>query len=143
MIAFVPYEPIHFDWLMRRPCARFFGRKFEPEYADALERAGESWSGFVAGEIVGCAGLAQIWDGRAMAWAFLADETARHMLPITRHVTRVFRHAAYRRIEATVDPRFAPARRWAEMLGMVCETPTPMRKWTPAGDDALLYALVR
>lgn len=140
-IVFVPYEPRHFDWLMRRPCRRFFGRRFEPEYAEALEKAGECWSAFVAGEIVGCAGLAEIWPGRAIGWAFLSDETARHMIAITRKTRAVLRHAPYRRIEASADVGFPPARRWAEMLGMACEA--LMRKWTPDGDDVFLYALVR
>jgi RimJ/RimL family protein N-acetyltransferase len=140
-VEFRPYQAGHFDLLMQKPCRRFFGGKFEPEYADALEKAGESWSAFVSGEIVGCAGLAQLWSGRAIGWAFLSDETAEHMLAITRKTKDVLQHSAYRRIEAHVDAYFPAGRRWAEMLGMSREG--FMRQFSPNGDDMFLYALVK
>lgn len=101
-----------------------------------------AYTGRVAGEIVVCAGVIPIWDGRAMGWAWLAAGARLHMLAITRAFLRFLDVQPHRRVEISVDRDFAEAHRWARMLGFQLEAGR-MRAYRPDGGDCSLYARVR
>lgn len=103
---------------------------------------GKAWTGLVNGEPKACAGLVEIWQGRAYAWALLAEDAGPHMRRITKTIRSHLDAAPYRRIEMAVDADFAAGQRWAQMLGFECETPVPMRAYLPNGRAAWLYARV-
>lgn len=139
MITFIPYEPDHYRSLLELPCRRF--GKYSQEYADALQKAGEAWSGFVSGQCIGCAGLVKVWDGRAMAWAVLSDQTGKYMRAITARTAKCIRESEYRRIEAQVATDFVAGHRWVQLLGFQYEA--RLRKWFPDGGDVDQYSLIR
>ncbi len=94
------------------------------------------------GQPIASAGVVEVWPGRGYAWALLSAEAGRYMVRITRAVREFLDGSGYRRVEMAVDADFAAGRRWAEMLGFVCETPQPMRAYAPNGRDCYLYARV-
>ena len=111
--------------------------------ADALAGAyGTAWSAFVDGVPIACAGVVEVWAGRAYAWALLADRAGPHLLWLTREIRFRLDSLALRRVEMAVDAGFGAGARWARMLGFVCETPEPARCYLPNGRDAWLFARV-
>jgi hypothetical protein len=48
----------------------------------------------------------------------------------------------FRRLEMAVDAEFTAGLRWARMLGFTCETPEPMKAYTPAGRACYQFARV-
>src|SRR5262245_17096827 len=100
-------------------------------------------TGYLDGRVIGCAGIAEIWTHRAIAWAVLSQDCGRRMLEITRHVREALELHPARRIETAVFSDFPAGRRWAELLGFTLETPEPMRHYDDNGRSAWLYARVR
>ena len=96
--------------------------------------------------IIGSAGLMNVWEGRAIAWALLSKRVHRYdMIFIHRWVKcfldRCERRWNLRRIETPIRCDFPQGVRWAEMLGFQCEG--TMRRYDPQGMDTFLYARVR
>jgi RimJ/RimL family protein N-acetyltransferase len=75
----------------------------------------------VDGEPIACAGFQECWEGRAIAWAILGETAGRHMRALTRAVRRALERHPAERIEAQALVGFAPAMRWARLLGFVPE----------------------
>lgn len=94
------------------------------------------------GQVIGCMGVVEQWDGRGMAWAVLDREAGPHLLALTRDSRDFFDSMAYRRIEAYIDPQFPQGRRWVHLLGFTLETDVPMRNFFANGNSAYLYARV-
>lgn len=134
----VPLEPSHLQAIRVQPA-----QAAEYAHADALASpTGMGWTALVDGEPVACAGLVEVWEGRAYAWAILSDNAGPYMLPLTREIRSKLDAAPFRRIEMAVDADFDAGARWAEMLGFRCETPAPMAAYLPNGRAAYLYARV-
>lgn len=95
------------------------------------------------GSTIAVVGLLDQWEGRCLAWAILAQDAGRELLPLTRGIAKYLDASPYHRFEATIDAGFAQGHRWAKLLGFELETPKPMRKFYPNGNDAFLYARVR
>lgn len=93
-------------------------------------------------EVLCCAGVVKMNEGRGVAWAYLADDLGAKMVGVTRIVKRYLGIANFHRIEMHVDCDFDEAHRWAKMLGfeMECER---MKAFTPDKRDCALYAMVR
>lgn len=78
-----------------------------------------------------CAGLIEVWPGRASAWALLsADIAGAGMLRMVRAIKREFDLQKFERIEAYVDHEFEPGHRLMRLLGFENETPNGMRKFS-------------
>lgn len=84
--------------------------------------AGPCWTALADGNPIACAGFQECWAGRAIAWAILAETAGRHMPALTRAVKRALASHPAERIEAQALVGFAPATRWARLLGFVPET---------------------
>ncbi|MDP2618648.1 MAG: hypothetical protein Q8P46_00485 [Hyphomicrobiales bacterium] len=97
------------------------------------------WSG---DDLVGCAGIIPVHEWRAVTWALLQQGETRRFAGLHRAVSAVLRAQSYPRIEAYVDPAFAPAMRWTAMLGFEIETAfKPF--WFPDGRGAAEWVLYR
>ena len=112
----------------------------EVNAATTAAEYGTAWTAFAAGAPVCSAGLVEVWQGRAYAWALLSESAGRYMLPLTREIRSRLSASGFARVEMAVDADFDAGRRWAEMLGFTLETPQPMRNYLPNGRDAYLYA---
>lgn len=136
----VPFEAGHiFDLRLQRAQELFYS-KFSPGYATALETAG-GYTALVDGRPIVCAGLVEQWEGRALAWALMAQDAGPHFVRITRAVRRALDMAQWRRVEAHVDAEFHEGIRWAKMLGFEAES--VMRAFTPEGRDAFMYVRIK
>lgn len=137
----VPFQAEHiFNLRLQRAQAMFYA-KFSPHYARALEDAGNGYTALVDGMPIACAGLVEQWEGRALAWALIAENAGPHFVRITRAVRRALDIAQYRRIEAHVDAEFGAGIRWAQMLGF--EVESKMAQFTPEGRDAFMYVRIK
>jgi hypothetical protein len=102
----------------------------------------ESWTGFIHGKIVGCAGFIEVWPGRHQAWALISATIGPEgMVQFTKAVKRGLALKSGR-VELVVASEFKAGHRWARLLGFTLETPEPMRRWFPEGGDASLYARI-
>ncbi len=113
----------------------------EYAHADALTSPiGLAWTAFRDDHPIACAGLVEVWEGRAYAWAILSRDARKYLRPLTREIRSRLAVAPFRRIEMAVDAHFAAGAKWARMLGFKCETPEPMQAYLPNGRPAYLYA---
>lgn len=137
----VPFEPAHVVSLAPRlqpSQAGFPG--LSPAYGQDLLAGGPCWSLLGAvGLPAACGGLFLQWEGRAIAWAFLAADAP--MLAATREAARVLDGCGFRRVECWVEVDFEAGHRWARMLGF--EREGLMRSFSPDGRDHILYARIR
>lgn len=108
----------------------------------AMLEGEDSYSIMDGEEVLCCAGVVKMNEGRGVAWAYLADELNTRMVIVTRIVKRYLNGAPFHRIEMHVDCDFAEAHRWAKMLGFEKECDR-MKAFTPDKRDCALYAMVK
>lgn len=137
----VPFKSEHLHDLHLQDAQSMFYDKFSPGYGRALEDHGNGWTALIDERPIACAGLIEQWEGRALAWALLANDIQPYFVRITRAVRRALEMANYRRIEAHVDAEFGAGCRWADMLGFAVES--KMRAFTPNGRDAFQYVRIK
>lgn len=113
----------------------------QPGYGEFLERAGPAWTAFDDVGVIGCGGIMYEHQTLGTAWTLLTPRSGSFMTPLHRYARRALTQCPLVRVQAHVDPGFAPAVRWIEMLGFVREG--LLRKFTPQGRDMLLFARVR
>ena len=137
----VKFRPDHMARLRLQPSQEGFSQYLtDLEYGKALDN---DWS-FTAMDgdlIIGCAGVVEVWEGRAVAWSLLSADSGRHFFGIHRAVDGFLKAAPWRRIEATVDVGFDAGGRWIRMLGF--EHEGRLRGYTPDGRDQELFARVK
>jgi hypothetical protein len=99
-----------------------------------LIRQGHPLAVVLRGQVIAFAGLTLLWPQRAVAWCFLsADFPIGAWVAATRAARRALDGVAIRRIEADIAEGFAPAGRWAQMLGFRHEG--RMRAYWADGSD--------
>jgi hypothetical protein len=89
-----------------------------------------------------CGGAFEIWPGRAVAWALLAESIGHRMTACVRHVRRFFDEINAPRVEMDVAVDHEEGHRFARLLGFELETPRA-RVYYPDGSDAAIYVRVR
>jgi RimJ/RimL family protein N-acetyltransferase len=119
----VPYAPHHLHQLALQPHQQHLGPALRAHgWAEQVSEAGPCWTALIDGEPIACAGFQECWEGRAIAWAILGETAGRHMRTLTRAVRRALACHPAERIEAQALVDFAPAARWARLLGFKEET---------------------
>lgn len=108
-----------------------------------LAPTGTAWCAVVDGAPIAAAGVVEAWENRAYGWGLIGAQARPYMRQITRATRARLDSLPYRRIEMAVDAGFKQAIQWAFMLGFDCETPEPMKHYTPDGRAAYLFARVR
>lgn len=137
----VAFQPAHLERLLLQPSQALMQPTLaDPSYGPSLAAAGPAYSAVEGDAVFACAGIIPQWEGRAVAWALIADEAGRHMVGIHKAVRRALEVHAYRRIETAVASNFEQGHRWAQMLGF--EREGRMRGYAPDGRDCDLYARV-
>jgi RimJ/RimL family protein N-acetyltransferase len=144
MIEFIPFRPEHLAALRLQAAQAYLQPLLARRDYGAALAGPDTWTGIVAGRVIGCAGVLPQWPGRAIAWALLTRElTSRHFLRVHYKVMGVLDEAqrrGSRRIETSVDAGFDAGHRWARALGFRPEG--LMRAYSPDGRDHVLYACV-
>lgn len=137
----VPYRAEHLFQLEAQDAQVHISTWITKNMALQLEN-GISFTGMVDGLPIVCAGVAEQWEGRALAWAYVSKHAQRYFLHVHRAIKRFLETSAFRRIETSVAVDFEQGHRWVKMLGFNREAKR-MRAYTPDGEDAALYAWVR
>lgn len=137
----VPYKPEHLVSMVLQPSQQYLQRYITPEVAESVAHH-QAFSGLVGDEVVGCAGVIKVWEGRGIAWAYLSHRSGPHMVAITRAVKRFLDVCGLRRVEMAVDLEFEDGHRWANMLGFRLEAGR-MAAYRSDGGTCSLYARVR
>ena len=112
------------------------------QYDEWLLKGGPAFTVRAEGEVIGCLGMVEQWEGRALVWAVLSEDARKHLLALTRVARAYLYTSPFRRIEAAVDAHFRMGCRWAHLLGFELETPRPMPNYFANGNSAYLYAHV-
>lgn len=94
-------------------------------------------------EVVACAGIVDIWQGRGQAWALMSNSIGVRFVKVHRAVKRALDLYEHRRVEMIVDADFAEGLKWAELLGFKCETPDGMPGYYNDGRLYKLFARVK
>jgi hypothetical protein len=110
--------------------------------ADIVSQSAVCQSAWHYERCLGIAGLIDLGDHRAHAWALLGRDVGAFMLPITRRIRQMIAEFPARRFEMVVRADFEQGQRWAEMLGFENETPNGMRSYFVDG-DGYQYARVK
>lgn len=113
----------------------------DPAYGLMLEQCRFSFTGIHDGVIIGCAGIQEVWEGRAIMWALLSKHAGVHFRSIHRAAMGFITQSEWRRIECVVEDGFDAGHRWAKLLGM--EREGLMRKYSPTGVDFHLYSRIK
>lgn len=115
MIEFVRFQPEHLRWLtVQKAQADEMALLISHEVAEPL-RGTVAFSGFLHGEMVGCAGIVDEEEQSAV-WALMSDKCGPELLRVTRFVRQILDHYPTPMFVATVRPDFDAGRRWLEML---------------------------
>lgn len=151
-VRFIPFHPGHLEHLALQRAQQ--GERaaviLSPAIAGELRHHGIALTALGHTEqpgverVLGCGGIINQWQGRAIAWALVS----RLVLPeewiaITRRVrgaVETAHRAGVWRIEAQADAGFPQAMRWLELMGFAREA--LMRGYSPVGRDCWLYARV-
>lgn len=137
----VKFRSSHLAALELQDAQKFFHADCgNPDYGQALEASPFSFTVIEGARVICCAGMHEVWTGRAVAWALMSKEAGPHLRTIHRAALGFMEQAPWRRIEAMVEGGFEAGHRWAKMLGFTCETPNAMRGYSPTGADFYLYS---
>lgn len=136
----VRFRPEHMARIRLQPWQEGFSSYLaDCKHGEMLDN-GNAFSAIYGDHVIGCAGVVELWDNRAIAWTLLSEDSGKHFVSIHRAVAGFLKAAKWRRIEATVDVGFDAGERWMGMLGFQREG--LMRAYTPDGRDQQLFARV-
>lgn len=132
--------------------AHFYALKVQPAQAQALRFVTEDMVRKIVGtdahsliegdEILACAGIIEIYPGRAAAWSFLSVNAGKRMVAITKAFKKHIWNSPIKRIEITVDSDFHNGHRLANILGFTLEA-ARMTAYSMPGGDCALYARIK
>lgn len=106
-----PFEPAHLHALTLQPHQAHTADTLRA-LAEIVAGLGPAWTALEGEEVIACAGIAE-----GEVWTLLGEGAGPHMLAMTRAVRRGLLLAGDQRLVAFIDPHFAPAARWAKMMG--------------------------
>lgn len=142
-VKFAPLRPGHLKYIDPQDAQRQEHIALcSDAFAKVLEE-GTGLSAWVGNTCIGAAGIVPLYTHRYMAWAMIGKNAGPHMLAIVRKMRTVLDTHPAPRIEMTVAADFAAGVRLANALGMVLETPRPMRKFGALGEDAYQFARIK
>lgn len=143
MVVIVPFQPEHLAALRLQGAQAANQAIMTAEHGHQIAgQTGLAYTAMIDGEPIACAGVIEIWQGRAYAWAYLSETALQHFRAVHRAVLSFLAGAAERwpRIEMAVHVNHLAAKRWAFHLGF--ELAHMARKWTPTGHDVELWERV-
>jgi hypothetical protein len=141
VLKVIPFEAPHVELLDEQEQSRHLTGHISAAEVRALKNE-YAYTGVADGQVMVCAGVMPMWEGRGQAWCYLSRDSGRHLVAITRAVRRFLDIAPFVRLEMTVDCSFDAGHRWARMLGFKCEAER-MVAYGPDDRDYALYARVK
>lgn len=133
----VDFEPDHLLQLRFQKDQQGFGAQTRSNAESVAQGWSQKTAFLTPDQPLACAGISELWPGRAMAWAALDYDAG----PVLREITKACRveldRCPYKRIEMYVRPGVVAAVKWAKMLGFELES--RMQYGAPDGTDLLVY----
>lgn len=136
----VPFEPEHAARIALQPRQRAMAGYATPEHYRQLAAA-PSFTVLDGDEVVMCGGAFELWPGRRLCWALLAERIGHRMTACVRATRRFLDEVAAPRYELDVERDHAEGHRFARLLGFEVETPQ-LRAYYPDGSDGTMYVRV-
>lgn len=136
----VPFEPEHAARIRLQPRQIGAAGYATPTHYAKLA-ATASFSVLDGDEVVMCGGAFEIWPGRRLCWALLAESIGHRMVSCVRITRRFLAEVAAPRYELDVEVDHAEGHRFAQALGFTVETPR-LRAFYPDGTDGTMYVRV-
>ena len=141
MITIAAFQPEHLTALKLQATQATAQPLLTLEHGRQISAAtGVAQTALLDGQPIACAGVMELWPGRAYAWAYLGEQAAGRFKAVHRAVVAVLASNRWRRVEMAVDVRDPGAKRWAYHLGFDFEGVA--RKWTTDGRDVEIWARV-
>ena len=142
MVEIVAFRPEHLAALRIQAVQASAQASLTLAHGQEIAAAGGyARTALVDGVPVACAGMIEMWKGRAYAWAYLAEGWEKHLKVVHRAVLQALKSCRWRRVEMAVDSRYPQGKRWALHLGFDYEGTA--RAYTSDGRDCEIYARVR
>jgi len=141
VIVVVPFKPEHLAALKLQGTQASAQPLMNLKHGqDLAESPGVAYTALEDGKPLVCAGMIELWPGRAYAWSYIAEGASRCWKSIHRAVLAALAVGRWQRVEMAVDVRDPAAKRWAWHLGFEFEGVA--RKWTHDGRDVEIWARV-
>lgn len=138
----VPFKSEHLSQIELQPAQYALrDRLKDNSYGQALEAGSDAYTVIYDGNVLCCAGVAPVWEGKAMAWVLMSKDAGVCMTRIVKAIRRYLALSEYKRIEAFTEADFTAGKRMLQMLGFRCEGFA--RCYTPDGRDCFLFGLVK
>lgn len=137
----IPFEPFHLRALVLQESQSWMGPMLKEDYGEALVKSGPCFTLEDSGRVIICAGLVNMWENRAQAWALISGDAGKNFTRIFRAMRSFIELQETKRIEATVDANFEQGHRLMKMLNFQYEG--IMRAYLPDGRDVAMYGRVR
>ena len=140
----VPTIPSHFEGFEIQEEQMFINKYIQnSDYIKTLCDQGLSWSGIKEGKVIIMAGVIEPHEHIGMVWAMLSKGSEKHLVSITRSISRWLDGWDTKRLETAVRHDFKSGHKWADMLGFTNETPNGMKAYGIDGETYDLYARVK
>jgi hypothetical protein len=136
----VPFEAMHAERIRLQPRQRAMAGYATPDHYAKLA-AMPAISVLDGDKVLLCAGVIEMWPGRRLCWALLAESIGHRMTACVRAIRRFIVELAVPRLEMDVEIDHAEGHRFARLLGFEVETPR-LRRYYPDGSDGTLYVRV-
>jgi hypothetical protein len=141
-MVIMPFEENHLKALRLQQSQAWLGQTIvESTYGRDLLAGGPCFSAVLDNEVLCCAGLVHIWEGRAQAWSLFSANAGRRFVSIFRAIASFLSIQDVRRIEALVAVDFDQGHRMIEMLDFKREG--TLIKYFPHGGDCVMYGRVK
>ena len=113
--------------------------------ARAWETGGPSYTFFMDGQAVFCAGVVDMLYQRGEAWSLLSSLFYKHpklcARIIKKELGKIIKEHDYKRVQSIIEPEDSRAIRFIEWLGF--EREGLLRKYMPHEKDMLMYARIQ
>lgn len=137
----VRFKAEHYFKLNEQEATSYVNAFMSEKAIKALENNEHSYSIFINGRLIACAGLVQFWHGRAEAWAMIDKDCRKEFVALHNIVKRFLKACPVKRVEAVVDANFEQGHKWVNYLGFTIEAPL-MKAYGINGGDCTLYSRV-
>jgi hypothetical protein len=115
------------------------------DLAEAASRAGTAWTIESDGKPIACAGIVMWWKGVGEAWMIASPEAVKHKISFIKALKAgleiIIKTYEMHRVESKVRVGFESAIRINEILGF--KQDAVLKKFTPDGQDVILFSIVR
>ena len=142
MIELVRYEPWHYEYLAERAGAEaYMGPGVVKFFSEAYLNMGMSYTISDNGNLLGCAGVVEMFKGVAEAWTMLSPEVKQAPMFLHRRTKRILHNIIefkkFHRVQAVVNLTDERALQWIYALGFEMES--RMKGFNPDGSDSGMF----